>query len=278
VEFRVLNLSLILIVTGAVLTVVLWSGAYYFQGYIYTEPSPGIYWQAPAAAAILTLGYTIWCLSVAMTAGANPQNLPYDTLVRFSPNEEMPELQGRPAPRVWAIKQSKRKGEEKKDGEKVLYVSKRTPQKFYYEDTGTKPRPWHGQDVIAIEIEKPDRTTMRFKLVPREDGDNRHFVSADGWSILDSPQDGPTGVPTRMSESRRFWNLFFNLGHFVAWFLGLWVVLRFQWSHALGMAVVAWSIVTLAILPMLLFYAGRVAADSQAIKTVSVWLDTGTFG
>lgn len=261
------TLLLILIVAGAALTVVLWAGAYYFQGYIYTEPSPGIYWQAPAAAAMLTLGYAIWCLSIATTPGANPQNLVYDTLIRFNPTEDM---LTRPASPIWAIKQSQRKGEAGKDGEKVRYISKRTPNKFYYEDTSIKPRVWQGQDVIAIAIEKPDGTTMRFNLSPPEDGDNRHFVSADGWVILDTPQDGPTGLPTRFRTSRLFWNLFFNLGHFVAWFLGLWVILRFQWSHALGLAVVTWVICTLAVLPMILGYAGLVAAGKQAIKTVAV--------
>ncbi|HMC63794.1 MAG TPA: hypothetical protein VKI65_02535, partial [Gemmataceae bacterium] len=31
----------------------------------------------------------------------------------------------------------------------------------------------------------------------------------------------------------------------------LWLLLRFQWSHALGLAVVFWLVMTLLILPML---------------------------
>ncbi|MSQ96837.1 MAG: hypothetical protein EXR98_20105 [Gemmataceae bacterium] len=263
-----LTLLFILLVAGAALTVLLWGGAYYFQGYIYTEPSPGIYWQAPAAAAMLTLGYTIWCLSITMTPGATPQNRVYDTIIYFSPTEDM---LARPASPIWAIKKSPRKGEEKKDGEKIKYVSNRDPQsKFYYQDTSIQPKGWQAQDVIAIAIEKPDGTTMRFNLATREKGDNDHFVSPDGWTILASDTDGPTGRPTRSSNTRLFWNLFFNVGHFVAWFLGLWVILRFQWSHALGFAVVTWLIFTLAVLPMMLGYAGLVAAGKQTIKTVAV--------
>ncbi len=262
------TLFLILLVAGVALTVLLWAGTYFFQGYIYTEPSPGIFWQAPAAAAILTLGYLIWCLSIATTPEANPQNLVYDTLIRFNPTEDM---LTRPASPIWAIKQNPRKGEEKKDGERIKYISKRAPNRFFYEDTSIKPRVWQGQDVIAIAIEKPDGTTMRFNVVPTEAGDNRHFVSPDGWIMLDSPQDGPSGLPTRFRASRLFWNLFFNFGHLVAWFLGLWAILRFQWSHALGFAVVAWLIVTLAVLPIMLGYAGLAAVGKQSVKTVAVF-------
>jgi hypothetical protein len=65
-------------------------------------------------------------------------------------------------------------------------------------------------------------------------------------------------------------NLFFNFGHLIVWFLGLWLLLRFQWGHALGFAVVAWLVMTLTILPMLLSYAGAAASGNQEIKTITM--------
>ena len=106
-------LLLILIVTAVSLTVLLWAGTFFFQGYIYTEPSPGIFWQAPAAAALQTFGYTIWCLSIALSSQATPQNIPIATINRFNPYDEMPELKGRPAEKIWAIKERKKSGEDK---------------------------------------------------------------------------------------------------------------------------------------------------------------------
>jgi len=267
----VLTLLLILIVTAVSLTVILWAGTFFFQGYIYTEPSPGIFWQAPAAAALLTLGYTIWCFSIALNSNATGQNLPIDTIFRFSPKEEMPELQGRPAKKIWAIKIDRKKTGDNKDGEIVAYVGKAAirPQFQYWEDKEIKPHPWHKQDVIAIEIEKPDGTKMRFDLTPTTESDYRQFESRDGWVIREY-EEGPTGVPIKFRFGRLLLNLFFNVGHFVAWFLGLWVLLRFQWSHALGFAVVLWLTFTLTMLPMMLGYAGSVAADRQSVRSALI--------
>jgi hypothetical protein len=269
----VLTLLLILIVTAVSLTVILWAGTFFFQGYIYTEPSPGIFWQAPAAAALLTLGYTIWCFSIALNPNATGQNLPIDTIFRFSPKEEMPELQGRPAKRIWAIKIDRKKTGDNKDGEIVEYVGKAAirPQFQYWEVKEIKPHPWHKQDVIAIEIEieKPDRTKLRFDLTPTTESDYRQFESQDGWVIREY-EEGPTGVPIRFRFGRLLLNLFFNVCHFVGWFLGLWVLLRFQWTHALGLAVVLWLIFTLTMLPMMLGYAGSVAADRQRLRSALI--------
>jgi hypothetical protein len=262
----VLILLLILLVAAVSLTVILWAGTFFFQGYLYTEPSPGIFWQAPAAAALLTLGYTIWCFAIALNPNATGQNLPIDTIFRFSPKEEMPELQGRPAKKIWAIKLDHNKTGDNKDGEVVEYVGKTgiRPPFQYREAKEIKPHPWHKQDVIAIEIEieKPDRTKLRFDLTPTTESDYRQFESQDGWVIREY-EEGPTGVPIRFRFGRLLLNLFFNVCHFVGWFLGLWVLLRFQWTHALGLAVVLWLIFTLTMLPMMLGYAGSVAADRQ---------------
>ena len=49
-----LTLIFILLITFASLTVILWAGTFFFQGYIYPEPSPGIFLASPAAAFLLT--------------------------------------------------------------------------------------------------------------------------------------------------------------------------------------------------------------------------------
>jgi hypothetical protein len=265
-EFTVLlYLLLILIVTAVSLTVVLWAWTFFFQGYIYTEPSPGIYWQAPAAAAALTFGYLIWSLAIALSASATPTNLPIDSIFRFSPKEEMAEMQGRPAAKIWAIKR-KKKGDDQ-DVDKVPYINKRdTPTKFHYEDTSLVHRPWQRQDVFAIDVEIPDKDTMRFSLTPTEQSDYRQYVSQDGWVIREY-EDGPTGLPIKFRFTRLLWNLIFNFVHFVGWFAALWLLLRFQWAHALGLAVIFWVIATLVFLPIFLGYAGLVAANRHTVQT-----------
>jgi hypothetical protein len=266
----VLDLILILLVTAVTLTAVLWAGTFFFQGYIYTEPSAGIFWQAPVAAALLMIGYTIWCASIVFSAKASPANLPYDALHRFSPKEDMAELDGKPPKNIWAIKLDRRKTGPDKDGEVVPYELKRGPRgEFIYMSKVGKAHAWQPDGVIAIEIEKPDGSKQRYDLIPTEESANREFVSKDGWVITELPGagGGPGVVPYKFRWGRWFVNLFFNFGHFVVWFLGLWVILRFQWSHALGFAVVMWLAATLIFLPLLLGYAGTASANRREAAT-----------
>lgn len=252
-----LSLLLIMIVVVVALTAFLWGGTFLFQGYIYLQPSQQLFWQAPAAACVLTFGYAIWCFSIAASTGANPQNVPIDTIFRFSPTFDMLD---RPVPKIWAVKRDRKKSAAELNEEILVpYVCVRDNQKeFHYVDTTLTPRPWQPQDVIAIQIEKADGTKMRFNLAPTEPGQYRQFVSPDGWAIKEFAT-GPTGLPVRFSYGRLFWNLVFNVCHGIAWFACLWLLLRFQPSHALGLAAVIWLLVTLAILPMLLSYSAHVA-------------------
>jgi hypothetical protein len=282
-----LYLFAILIITLVSLIVVIWGGTVFFQGYIYTEPTPGVFWQAPALAALLTFGFTIWCLSIALSSGASATNIPINTIFRFTPKEDMLR---RPAPRLWAIKADRKKTGPDKDGESVPYISHRiydklNSEKFQYKDT-IDQHPWHGQGVIAIELQptNEDPAKMRFNRVESEAGrfdlvDSKRaqyaqFASDDGWVITEY-EEGPTGLPVRFRWSRFFWNIFFNFAHLVAWFIGLWLLLRYQWAHALGLAVVMWLIVTLLVLPMILGYAGQVSeARRSAMAAISViWSD-----
>jgi hypothetical protein len=140
----------------------------------------------------------------------------------------------------------------------------------HYVDTTLSRRPWQPQDVIAIELEK-DGSIIRFDAVKTEMGDYRQFVSADGWRIREL-ENGPIGVPFRFSLGRLIWNLLFNFGHLLGWFLGLWLLLRFQWSHALGLAIVLWVVMMLVVLPMMLNYSGLIAARSHATAWLTLWM------
>jgi len=261
-EYIVLTLLFILLITMVSLIVVLWAGTFFFQGYIYTEPSPGIFWQAPAAALLLTVGYAVWCMSIAFSTGASKTNIPINTIFTFTATEDM---RPSPAPKIWAIKNTGKK-EGEKDGERVVYTLFKDfdgfNQIFQYKDP--QGRRWQGRDVIALEIEvegnAEEKAKMRFDRVDSDVEDYRLFRSSDGWTIQEWNIDGrPTGLPVRFRMTRLLLNLFFNIAHFAAWFIGLWVILRFQWTHALGFAAVMWLVVTLAILPMMLSFSAEVS-------------------
>ena len=53
-----------------------------------------------------------------------------------------------------------------------------------------------------------------------------------------------------------FINLLLNAVFFGVWFACLWLLLRFQWPHALGLAVPLWATFVLIIVPMLITRSG----------------------
>jgi hypothetical protein len=261
-ERAVGGLLLILLVVGVTLTVLLWGGTVFLQGYYYTEASTDVFWQAPVAGAVLTLFFGLWCLLDYNAEGVGPDNLPYDTIFRFSPDETKYK---KPVPHLWAVR--------KNEKEPLKYKRRTVDQEKYdycVERDGQPDRnsPWRGTGVEAILIEDETQKgqKIRFDLVPTPEGGYRTFVDPEGWKIVEYP-GGPTGEPTKSRTGLFFANLVLNLLHLGVWFGCLWLVLRFQWTHALGLAAVLWLVMTLTVLPMLLMRAGTVARESGPAQT-----------
>ena len=252
-----LTLLLIVAVTGLALGVFLYVGSLFLQGYIYTEPSQGLRWQAPAAGAALMVFFMLWCVLIANTEGATPRDIPYDTVFRFSPRAD---LLKEPAKEIWAIQA---------DGEKKAYKRKREVTGIgqisnRYLDTVFN-RPWRNEGITGVLLEI-DGEKQLFKRVPGSDSSYGEFVNDLGW-VMKNYEDGPSGVPSIFRWGRFLMNFVLNFGHFLLWWLCLWLLLRFQWSHALGLGFVLWLIFTLSFLPMLLNYAAEVAQSNAATTT-----------
>ena len=247
-----LTLLLIILITGLGLAVLLYAGALFLQGYIYTEPSRELYWQAPAAAGVLTLFLMLWCVLDANSPGAAAGDIPYDTLFRFSPRAD---LLKEPAKQIWAVS---------KDGEKTLYTRDRMGQTNYrYVDASYSPkRPWRGNDVESVVLDI-DGESHEFKRVKNTGSSYPEFVDDKGWSMKDFG-DGPDGTPSAFRWGRFLMNLILNFGFFLAWWLCLWLLMRFQWSHAFGLAFVLWIFFLFSVMPMLLGYAAGVAQGRAA--------------
>ena len=104
-----LTLIFMLLIVLISLTLIVWAVTFLFQGYVYTEPTAGLYWQAPLTALILWIGLAIWIVAVALWPGASPTNIPINTLHRFTPHEDMLD---RPAEKLWAIHGENKKGDD----------------------------------------------------------------------------------------------------------------------------------------------------------------------
>ncbi len=256
------SLLLILLVTGVTLAVLLYVGAIFFQGYFYTEPSAQVYWQAPAAGAVLTVFLTLWGVTVVNTDKVSPIDIPYDTLFRFSPQVDLLSEPAREIVVTYA------------DNTVAKYTYRKAPNQrgVIYFDANAAPMTRNSKVISAIDMDAEGKKidakkpTIQFKPLPKEQQtESFKFVyrSDDGWTMIDYG-DGPTGLPRQFRMSRMMISLFFNLGHLLAWFLALWLLLRFEWGHALGFALVLWLVMTLAMLPMILGHAASVGQQRQA--------------
>jgi hypothetical protein len=234
-----LFLLLIFVITFAAFTVLLWAGTVFFQGYIYTEPSQEVYWQAPAAAGALALFLTLWCLLIVNTEPDNNTDIHYNTIFNFSPRADKYK---EPVEKIVV----KRKGEPKP----IKIEREKTPQGYRYK--GFPPA-----GVISFETITKDEK-MTFVPGAKSEGNGYDEFVSDGW-FMKVYESGPTGIPEAFFMGRFFLSLFLNFFHLALWFVCLWLILRFQWAHALGFGFVMWLIMTLVILPMLLEQAAIVA-------------------
>jgi hypothetical protein len=251
-------LLLVFVLTGMALTVLLWVITVFLQGYYYTEPTSGIAWQAPAAGFGLSLFLTLWCFLIVNNDSATPSDLPSDTLFRFSPK-----LYQEPPKDLWVV----RKGGKETVHYKLKKDWRPGSKSFYVEASVLAPRPWNQSGVEAI-ILKHGPESSRFVPTPTGEGQYyQEYSDENGWVIRVFPDSGPDR-PYAFRTGLFLGNLVLNLTHFGLWFVAFGLVLRFQWTHALLLAIILWLVMTLAILPMLLDQAAAESVSRRAPASV----------
>ena len=242
-------LLLVFVVLFVVLAVALYVGALFFQSYIYTGPVAGLAWRAPAAAGLLAGFFTLWCF-VVTRSDASPGNIPYDTILRFSPRVDM---FVEPAPKLWTLKA---------DGTKTAYTRKVNDNlQPEYRDS-KKGSPYLPSGVVAIELEH-NGSIVHFDKGVTEEGGYRFFQSADGW-VIQEFDNGPTGIPWQSRSSRFLAVLGLNVLHAVLWFVCFWLLLQFRFNDSLGFAFVLTLIAIVVLVPMILDKAAIVAHERNA--------------
>ncbi len=160
-----------------------------------------------------------------------------------------------------------------KDGKetKAHYRLRKSPQGIA-EYSGVvppyRPIPSH-PDAIVV---KEDDEEIRFE--PERD-ENGKFKTRQGQSLLYVDDRGRVMSEATLGRLSVFkWGLFLanvelNVCHLLLWFGCVWLLLRFQWSHALGLAIVFWLAMTLVILPMI-FGKVEEAARQSSLGTASM--------
>lgn len=229
---------LILLVVGFALAVLFGAGALFLQGYIYQEPAPGLLWRAPAAAAGVTMFLALWCLL--NYRSPDRAELPYNTLFEFTGSDKW----GDPVRELWAVKDNGKT--------RTRYVLKTTtgvPPRHEYRDpdrnavwSSTSVRTLEG--VVILEGEGNERHEVLFKADPTagryvEEGGRRYITEDQLGRVITPGRGGLTAVM-----------LLLHVLFLTVLFACLWLLLRFQWVHALGLAAAFWFIMILFLLPM----------------------------
>jgi hypothetical protein len=227
----VLILVVLLLLTWFVLSVLLAAWTLWFQSYIYSEPTGEMYWRAPAAGGAITLFLLVWIILDYNSPGN------YRELHQFSYTEDL-----QPFPELRIINH---------DGKEETFVgvhNARTGMEYRRKD---RPLPSRPDRIVAIRgnekyVFEPQRRDGKFV---EGAGGVVHYYNADNhWEM----KEGQLGY---VSVTRPAWliaNLVLNGLHLAVWFVCLWLLLRFQWSHALGQAIVCWLAMTFLVLPGLL--------------------------
>jgi hypothetical protein len=238
------SLILILVVVWVVLTVLLAAWTLWFQGYIYSEPVGEIYWRAPAAGTALALFTALWVM------------LDYGTDGRYRPLHEFSFREEQWYDDLWVVNQ---------DG-KEDHFERRTDNR--YRNKNNKELPSRPNRITASNkkdgekhVFEPDRDDKgHFKL---ENNTLRYYERDNRARFM---VEGHLGEISIFHPGWLVLNLLLNFGLLIVWFLALWLLLRFQWSHALGLAVVFWGVMLLFVLPPVLTQAENVAKQRAVSK------------
>jgi hypothetical protein len=262
----VLDLSFIFIVVLFYLVVILWAGTLGLQGLIYNEPAPALHWRAPVAGAALAAFVGAWCFlsysmySSELSANPNQAQLPLDTIFRFQP------VRTRLVDKLWSVQDEKEIPFKKRDT---------GPHGVEYRDAKTNA-PWKRSDpsgiVKAIIVEDENGQKMRFEPRLTREG---NFVAPEAfptyYEVGGRHYMDTLGRVSLFHRSLWFLNILFNIALFGVWFVCLWLVLNYQWPHALGLAVVLWVVMILIVMPML-FDRVRETASRRAVSSPRVEL------
>jgi hypothetical protein len=245
-ESPVLGFVLVLLVVWVVLMVLLSAWTLWFQAYIYSEPVGEIYWRGPAAGTGIMAFVVLW---VVMDYRAPGRYLP---LHQFSTSEDkrydelrIPDARGK---------------------EEVYRAQKATGGRIEYRNKQGKELPSVPPKVIVTE------DGQEHVFLPEKDARGTYKRENGTLAYRDSSgqvmEEGSLGVVRRRHPGWLVLNLFLNFFLLAVCFACLWLLLRFQWPHALGQAIILWGVLLLFVLPMVLTRA-EIVARERAAKQLS---------
>lgn len=229
-------LILLLIAVGVAIFVA--AGSTVIQGYLYNRPVAGIAWRSAVTGVAVGLFFGLWCWIELQVPGQ------YSSLLDFSPQQVT----------VFQEFLSERTGDRGK--QEILYRLGRDARgRPTYLDPDN--RPWersssNGMMTAIVVEEGGEKHRFEAELTPQgtfktDDSGAVRYVEQGGKRVM---TDDSIGRITTTQYGILFGNLLLNFAHLLVWFLCLWLVVQFDWPHALGMALVLWLAFGLALWPV----------------------------
>ena len=230
----ILTLILIALAVGILCAL----GAVILQGYWYESVADGIAWRSAATGAASGVVLGLWGMLEAAVPGR------FDTLLNFSPRESMVFDQ------FWSVRKSDRGTTEE------LYKRSRD-LRGVITFVDANQRPWQRSDggmmVAVIVEENGERKRFDAELDAAgrflvRDSEPLRYREVGGSRVM---TEAAIGQLHTMRYGRLIVNLVWNLLHLAAWFACFWLILEFQWPHAVLLAAVMWLVTVVIVWPVL---------------------------
>ena len=235
-----LYLLLLLLLTFLVLAALLAALTGLMQAMLYETVQADLRWRAPAAAAAVTAYLGLWSLCNYAAAEPGQTDLPFDNIFNFT--SEL--VSDRPVERFTAISGNTQ------TVYTIQQITGAVPKQEYYGPDRQKWSAAAARNVQTIVVKLDDKD-VRFNA----DEGHAHYVEEGGRRYLDTEAFGRITTPRGGGS---FVRVLLNVLHFAVWFICLWLLLRFQWPHALGLAAALWLVMTFVV-P----YLFRAAVDAK---------------
>lgn len=238
------SLILIVLLVWFVLAVLLAAWTLWFQGYIYSEPVEAIYWRAPAAGAALTVFLVLWLFCDYRSVNGPKEE------GRYQPLHNVTSREFERYEHLWIYR----------DGRKEHYEWNGKQ----YQRKGGKPLPARPDRIIVSHQAEGEEHLFE----PERDANGNFKVEKDR-ALLYREKDNPSrymeeSALGQISIFHFGWlmgNLLLNFGFLAVWFVVMWLLLRFQWPHALGLAAAFWLVMLLFVLPPILTQTEKVRKE-----------------
>lgn len=239
-------LLLIILIVVAALFILFWGLTVFLQGYLYSEPAAHIPVRAVIAAAVVGGVIGAWTYA----------NAKSDKKGKYGPLHDFDSTGMTDVYEFTAVRKYPGvKGADGQPKEEKATFKRAEGQKsatFVEEKTG-KPFQLNTSEFVttAFELKEADGKVGKFEAVfAQKDvyAAGKPFTEPGTKRHVDGDVPGTIFAP---STKAKIYAIALNVLNYLAWFLALWLAMRFAWPHALGLAAIFGLLTMLVVGPLL---------------------------